>query len=806
MLSVRSNYAASVAHRYLVASDEQVGRSLTRLSSGSRTAITRDDPVGLGMGTVMRSNVAAFEKASGNISQGTSLLQVAEGGMATISEILVRARVLSVQAASDNLAAPERAALQDEFSQLQAEIDRVAKTTSYDGRSLLKGTVEVLASTSVVTQAAPAFSSPAFAPPGFGAKSAVANVPGVAQREAFDIGTVEVADVFKVTINGHAVSFTAATTTPADVAEGLATAIAADPLVNPYVLASVDADGSLVVDARVAGTAFTYAAAAVDYGGADTQTITSAAAKRVDNVVPVTQRAYFAATDFNPGDELQALVNGAAYRVTVSTASTEPINALNSLATLINASGGGVKASLDGSYLSLASALPGVGFTASTKVTGSGSNVPGAAAVAQREAFDVSTVEVCDVFTVRLNGHDVSFTATTTAAGDVIQGLSTAINADGAINGSLKASVDGGGSLVIDAIAGGTPFTFTASALDGGGADTQTIASVVGKRLANAAAIPQKNFLKPSHLAPGNALEAVVNGTSFKVVVGDTLVQPADALDALVAAINTGQSAVVASSDGLQLILEAAAAGTPFTASGGVTASPGSAQVTTIALTGTPQLGNRYLIDVDGQKLPFAVGVEASMNEVAKSIAARFNGSLNSTFHGIHATVEGNTVVLTGNLGRGPYGVSVQTVAPPAATESGQFRMNFQVGINSSPSETLQVTIDSVTSKALGVDADAINISTIEDASKAGTALRLATDNIALYRGRLGSMQNRLQYAGDNVSMQSENEEASRSAIMDLDVAAEMSRLVSSQVLRDLGVSMIAQANRLPQGLMKLFE
>ena len=50
------------------------------------------------------------------------------------------------------------------------------------------------------------------------------------------------------------------------------------------------------------------------------------------------------------------------------------------------------------------------------------------------------------------------------------------------------------------------------------------------------------------------------------------------------------------------------------------------------------------------------------------------------------------------------------------------------------------------------------------------------------------------------------HEEAARSAIMDLDVAAEMSRLVSGQVLRDLGVSMIAQANRMPQSLMKLFE
>ena len=806
MLSVRSNYAASVAHRYLVAADDQVGRSLTRLSSGSRTAITRDDPVGLGMGTVMRSNVAAFEKASGNISQATSMLQVAEGGMGTISEILVRARVLAVQAASDNLAAPERAALQDEFRQLQAEIDRVAKTSSYDGRSLLGGMPGVLASTAVVTQAAPTFSSPAFAPPQFGSKSAVANVAAVAQREAFDIGTVEVADIFSVTINGHQVSYTAATTMPVEAAQGLADAILADPIANAVVLASVDLDGNLVLDARSAGTAFTATAAAVDGGGADTQTIAAVTGKRVDNVVPVTQTAYFAATDFNAGDELQVQVNGTAYKVTVGPGTTTPATALSSLVTLINAGGGAVKASSDGVYLSLASTLPGLAFTAVSQVTGAGSNLPAVPAVAQREAFDVTSVEVGDTFTARLNGHDVTFTATTTAAGDVIQGLATAINADAAVNGSLTASVDGGGSLVIGAKVAGTAFTFLSFAVDGGGADTQTIVSVEGKRMTNAPAIAQKNFLKPSHLAPGNALETVVNGTHFKVVVADTLVQPADALGAMVTAINTGQAAVTARTDGVQLILEAVAAGMPFTASGAVTASSGSAQVTTIELAGTPQLGNRYQIDVDGQKMMFAVGVEASMNEVAKSIAARFNGSLNSTFHGVHATVEGSTIVLTGNLGRGAYGVSVQTVAPPASTESAQFHMNFQVGINSNPSETIAVTIDSVTSQALGVDAASINISTLEDASKAGTALRLATDNIGLYRARVGSMQNRLQYAGDNVAMQSENEEASRSAIMDLDVAAEMSRLTSSQVLRDLGVSMVAQANRMPQSLMKLFE
>lgn len=806
MLGVRSNYAAAVAHRHLVSADDQVGRSLTRLSSGSRTAITRDDPVGLGMGTVMRANVAALDKASANISQATSLLQVAEGGMATVSDILVRARVLAVQAASDNLAATERATLQEEFSQLQREIDRVVKTTSYDGRPLLGGTPAVLASTSTVTQAAPAFSAPAFAPPQFGAKSAVANVAAVAQREAFDIATVEVADSFSVTINGHQVSFTAATTAAADVAEGLAAAINADPTASPAVLATVDGGGSLVLDARVPGTAFTFAAVAADGGGADTQSILSVSAKRIDNVVPVTQTAYFAATDFRAGDELEATVNGTAYRVTIGPGATEPATALAGLTTLINASGGAVKASIDGSFLSLASLLPGTGFTATTKVTGIGSNVPGAAAVAQREAFDVSTVEVGDVFTVRLNGHAVSFTATTTSASDVVQGLKTAINADAAVNGSVAASVDADGSLLVDAMVAGTAFTFIATALDGGGADTQAITSVSGKGIANAPAIAQKNFLKPSHLAPGNALEAIVNGTSFKVVVGDTLVQPADALKAMVAAINAGQGAVKASTDGVQLVLEAAVAATPFTATGAATAPPGSAQVTTISLVGTPQLGNRYMMDVDGQKLNFAVGAETSMNEVAKSIAARFNGSTNSTFQGVHATVEGSTIVLTANLGRGPFGVSVQNVAPPASTANAQFLMNFQVGINTSAAETITVAIDSVSTKALAIDAETINISTLEDASKAGTALRLATDSVSLFRARLGSMQNRLQYAGDNVSMQSENEEAARSSIMDLDVAAEMSRLVSSQVLRDLGVSMIAQANRMPQSLMKLFE
>ena len=74
------------------------------------------------------------------------------------------------------------------------------------------------------------------------------------------------------------------------------------------------------------------------------------------------------------------------------------------------------------------------------------------------------------------------------------------------------------------------------------------------------------------------------------------------------------------------------------------------------------------------------------------------------------------------------------------------------------------------------------------------------------YRANIGANQNRLQFATANLATVTENTEAARSQLLDLDVASEMSSFVSKQILVQAGVSMLAQANQLPQSLIKLFQ
>jgi flagellin len=96
-------------------------------------------------------------------------------------------------------------------------------------------------------------------------------------------------------------------------------------------------------------------------------------------------------------------------------------------------------------------------------------------------------------------------------------------------------------------------------------------------------------------------------------------------------------------------------------------------------------------------------------------------------------------------------------------------------------------------------------VSSYSDATTALAAINTAIDTIATSRAKLGASQNRLEFAGANIATQMENAEAARSTLMDLDVAAEMSIFTSNQILQQAGVSMLAQANQMPQNLLRLF-
>jgi flagellin len=117
-----------------------MGKSLERLSSGYRINRAADDAAGLAISSNFRANIASFNVASRNTSEANALLQVAEGGMEQIENMLTRLKELATQAASANVGSTEREKINAEGNALVSEIDRIANSTKYGSTALLDGT------------------------------------------------------------------------------------------------------------------------------------------------------------------------------------------------------------------------------------------------------------------------------------------------------------------------------------------------------------------------------------------------------------------------------------------------------------------------------------------------------------------------------------------------------------------------------------------------------------------------------------------------------------------------------------------
>ncbi len=140
-LNVISNYAANVAQRYLQKADSEATRSVAKLAAGSRVLSARDDAASLAVGLSLKADVVSLKQAAVNVGQASSVIQIADGAMSTVTDILLRMKTLSVQAASDQLASTQRTMLNSEFTELLSEVDRVAAVTNFDGQSLTTGSL-----------------------------------------------------------------------------------------------------------------------------------------------------------------------------------------------------------------------------------------------------------------------------------------------------------------------------------------------------------------------------------------------------------------------------------------------------------------------------------------------------------------------------------------------------------------------------------------------------------------------------------------------------------------------------------------
>jgi flagellin len=138
-LRVNTNIASINAQRNVSSVTTRLARNFQRLSTGLRIASAADDAAGLAISERLRSQIRSLGQASRNANDGISLVQVGEGALNEVSNILVRLRELAIQAANGSSSTQDKNTIKEEFDSLINEVNRIAQSTEFNGIKLLDG-------------------------------------------------------------------------------------------------------------------------------------------------------------------------------------------------------------------------------------------------------------------------------------------------------------------------------------------------------------------------------------------------------------------------------------------------------------------------------------------------------------------------------------------------------------------------------------------------------------------------------------------------------------------------------------------
>src|ERR1044072_9247583 len=138
-LRIATNITSLNAQRQMAMTRLNLDKSLEKLASGSRINHAGDDAAGLAISENLKAQIRGMRQAKRNAQDGVSLIQVSEGGLNEVSNILIRLRELSIQAASDTVGHTERQFTDRESQSLKQEVHRIANVTNFNGTPLLNG-------------------------------------------------------------------------------------------------------------------------------------------------------------------------------------------------------------------------------------------------------------------------------------------------------------------------------------------------------------------------------------------------------------------------------------------------------------------------------------------------------------------------------------------------------------------------------------------------------------------------------------------------------------------------------------------
>ena len=772
-LTVISNFAANVAHRNLTKTDMETTRSVTKLSSGQRVVSARDDAASMAIGSRFRSEVAALQAARVNAGQAISMLQIAEGAMGQVDSMLVRMKTLAIQAGSSQFGDVERTLIDAEFQQLLQELDRIAADTEFNGAKLLDGG-QISSLVSAADPSGDGISSIQFdATVADDAvfryvydssneilsvtKMGVSNVMVNEAQELFDQANISFAfdesvaedAVFSYSFNQTADTFVLTNLTTAETTTLDLTTTIEDAFGSGAAAGQVPAGQSLAVDFNSLGVTVTFGSS-FDFNAALTAT-TSVADTNVTNGGGVAA-TYATGLSDNALTTLNTiLASGTAGQLALATTDGGANNGItfDALANVAFQVDGGAIGALGAATAAIADGNHTLGVY--IDVDGDGTAETSVASVALTSMADgQGNGNVTIDFRQR-----ISNTQTVQALDDQVVQLDLTDDLNGIAGADQNLQI--GQTLELDIAQFGLKMT-----LDKGFDRTVNLANTIGATSDTAgAAVTAASFAPNTTFLTADVYEALLalgydntTGVGYNATTG--------VLSLSVSDDNAGGGLGNVTVDGLAGLSYGFGNGNPT----GDLNGAGSTVDINIALP-------------DGRSIDLG------------RLTATFDNTANN----------GGTVGRQGTvdiqLGRGIF---INNVDSNALTTDFKFR----IGTGEETSDEVNLSIDAVNTTALGLHGS--DTLTETNANLASVAVSNAVTVLNKARANIGALQNRLDIATSNLSVSLENTEAARSQLLDLDVAQEITNFTSKQILSQAGVSMLAQANQLPQNLLALFQ
>ncbi|MFN9790637.1 MAG: flagellin [Holosporales bacterium] len=753
MISLFTNTASLTAQRYSNRNYRSLSHTAAIMASGNRIVKASDDAAGGAIGASLKGNISSLQQAGRNASQGASLLQVADGAIQNMNDILVRMRVLATQVVNDTLSTTERQYAQAEFNQARLQIDQIANGVRWNGAPILNSGARAVASPNTVntttvsgTVNATTFTTAASGPVVTGYVSGPVSAASVTRP-----GGTGTPYTFSVTIGGQVFRNTAVPNTSSSGAPiTLTSTTNASNTITFTTDANVTADSEATLQTRLR-----------NFLGAPTLTFPGAGG--LPSAPPVAATGSFGAIS-----AIDTLINGLATAATV----TQPGGAGTNYNFSVTIGNETFKASATETQ-----AAGNITFTSVTNssrtfvVTTTAALTPGAATTLTGNLNTYFGINTPANFVPATGAAYAPTTASTYFAAAAIG--SVVGNVIGSAK-DVKVTQSGtGGVYTIDVTIGNQVFR-------GSVADAAlSPARILFKSLVN----DQAGFtLTTQATLPSNNPTGLANDIKTFLQIGGisvpTSFKPGALVGTSAAALLSGNMA----STNLSSVVKAggSVANGIYTLTSSYNATTGAA---TLRVQGEDGIVYERILD------------KVSTYTATDTVNVRF-------FNGLEIALGGTMVasLATDNLGDNvnATGGQANDTVSIVVSQGTANALTFQIGELST--DVIVLTFSPLTADGLGLTP--ANIETLAGGQNATNILNNAITLVNNALSEVGAVQNRMDYIQDNIATLVESQSAAKSTFTDADMAAESTEFAKFQALNQAAISMLAQTNRLPQTLL----